>query len=162
MLLPSIGLTWAIFCSNDAMLTSGTMITVPEICAGSSSSISRSSAMMEAYSVPCAPATSASTGPGLRAVDDDHRDAGAGVAPGRHFNGARDLLPARRRYGPDGHGWMTVASRGPLPERRRGRQDRQSQATDKRQGFHRSSLMAGLSAGAEDCSFCRAPVATGR
>ena len=65
MLLPSTGLMWAIFCSNDARFTSGTMITVPESCAGSSSAISFSSATIEAYSVPWAPATSASTRPGL-------------------------------------------------------------------------------------------------
>ncbi len=64
MLLPSTGFTCGTFCSKDARLTSGTMTTVPEICAGSSFSISFSSAMIEAYSVPCAPATSASTGPG--------------------------------------------------------------------------------------------------
>jgi hypothetical protein len=31
MLLPSTGFRWATFCSNDAMFTSGTMMTVPEI-----------------------------------------------------------------------------------------------------------------------------------
>src|SRR5580765_1236272 len=65
MLLPSTGFTCGTFCSNDAMLSSGTIMTVPETCAGSSIWITFSSAIMEAYSVPCAPETSASTGPGL-------------------------------------------------------------------------------------------------
>ena len=47
------------------MLISGTMITVPEISAGFSMPINFSSAMIEVYSVPCEPATSASTGPGF-------------------------------------------------------------------------------------------------
>ena len=37
---------------------------VPDNAAGSSRSITRSNAMIDEYSVPCAPATSASTGPG--------------------------------------------------------------------------------------------------
>ena len=41
------------------------MITVPVSCVASISAISFSSAMIEAYSVPCAPASSASTGPAL-------------------------------------------------------------------------------------------------
>ena len=41
------------------------MIIVPEISAGFSRPMSFSSAMIEVYSVPCAPATSASTGPGF-------------------------------------------------------------------------------------------------
>jgi hypothetical protein len=41
------------------------MITVPEISAGLSKPIIFSSAMIEVYSVPCEPATSASTGPGF-------------------------------------------------------------------------------------------------
>ncbi len=64
MLLPSTGLTCGTFCSKDGVLTSGTRMTVPDTSAGSSVSISRSIAMIEAYSVPCAPATRASTGPG--------------------------------------------------------------------------------------------------
>src|SRR5438067_8502289 len=47
------------------MLISGTMMTVPEISVGFSIPINFSSAMIEVYSVPCAPATSASTGPGF-------------------------------------------------------------------------------------------------
>src|ERR1043166_1176650 len=45
------------------MLMRGTMMTVPEISAGFSMPINFSSAMIDVYSVPCAPATSASTGP---------------------------------------------------------------------------------------------------
>ena len=63
MLLPSTGFTCGTFCSNDAMFTNGTTMTVPEISAGLSSCISFSSAMMDAYSVPCAPATRARVGP---------------------------------------------------------------------------------------------------
>ena len=65
MLLPSIGFTCAIFCSKDATLTRGTRMTEPEICAGSSNWMRRSTARMDEYSVPCAPATIASTGPGF-------------------------------------------------------------------------------------------------
>ena len=42
------------------MLISGTMITVPEISAGFSVAINFSSAIIEVYSVPCAPATKVS------------------------------------------------------------------------------------------------------
>src|SRR5262245_37273175 len=65
MLLLSIGLTWTTFWSNEARFTSGTRITEPDSGCGSSCSISLSTAMIEAYSVPCEPATTASTGPGL-------------------------------------------------------------------------------------------------
>src|SRR5438874_693127 len=64
MLLLSIGFTCAIFCWNEFTFTSGTMMTVPASCDGSRSAITRSSAMIDAYSVPCAPETSARTGPG--------------------------------------------------------------------------------------------------
>ena len=65
MLFPSTGLTCAIFCSKEGTLTSGTRITVPDTTAGSICWMSRSTAMIEAYSVPCAPETIARTGPGL-------------------------------------------------------------------------------------------------
>src|ERR1043166_7106311 len=65
MLLSSTGFTCGTFCSKEAIFTSGSMITVPEICAGSKLPIKPSRAMMEAYSVPCAPETNASVGPGL-------------------------------------------------------------------------------------------------
>jgi len=50
-------------------LTSGTRITVPDSVVGSiagrgSAPINISTARMDAYSVPCAPLTTASTGPG--------------------------------------------------------------------------------------------------
>jgi hypothetical protein len=64
MLLLSVGLTCATFCSNDGTLINGTRITVPLTVFGSSCWISRSTAMIEAYSVPCAPDTMARTGPG--------------------------------------------------------------------------------------------------
>src|SRR6266851_8161529 len=47
------------------MLMSGTRMTVPVTCAGSRAAMSFSIAMMETYSVPCAPETSARTLPGL-------------------------------------------------------------------------------------------------
>ena len=64
MFLPSTGFTWTTFWSKEARFTSGMRITVPETCAGSSAPMSRSTAMIEAYSVPWAPDTIASTGPG--------------------------------------------------------------------------------------------------
>src|SRR5437773_3964198 len=65
MLLLSTGLTCGTTRSNDGTLTSGTRISVPESCAGSTASMSFSTAMIDAYSVPCAPDTIASAGPGL-------------------------------------------------------------------------------------------------
>src|SRR5262249_51763688 len=65
MLLPSTGLTCGTFCSKEGVLISGTRMTVPEISAGSRRPINSSIAMMDAYSVPCAPATSARTSPGF-------------------------------------------------------------------------------------------------
>jgi len=47
------------------MFTSGIRITVPEIFVASKVEMSRSTAMMEAYSVPCEPETMASVGPGF-------------------------------------------------------------------------------------------------
>ena len=64
MLLPSTGLTCTTFWSNEARFTSGTRITVPDSSAGSMRPISFSTAMIEAYSVPWAPETTASTLPG--------------------------------------------------------------------------------------------------
>src|SRR5438094_418481 len=65
MLLLSTGFTCGTFFSNELTLRRGTMITVPESADGSIRSITFSSAMIDAYSVPCAPETSASTGPGF-------------------------------------------------------------------------------------------------
>src|SRR3982074_3615835 len=65
MLLLSTGLTCGTFCWKEGMLTRGTRITVPEICVGSRLPMRPSRAMMEAYSVPWAPETRASVGPGL-------------------------------------------------------------------------------------------------
>jgi hypothetical protein len=67
--LLSTGLTCGVIFSNEFTLTRGTRISVPDSVAGStaggSAAISISTAMIEAYSVPCAPDTTASTGPGL-------------------------------------------------------------------------------------------------
>src|SRR5207302_8159512 len=65
MLLLSMGLTCGTFCSTDWILMSWTRMTMPVTCAGSRASISFSMAMMETYSVPWAPETSARTLPGL-------------------------------------------------------------------------------------------------
>src|SRR6476661_8956964 len=65
MLFPSTGLTCGTFPSNEATLTSGTRITVPERMAGSIAETSLETATTDAYSVPCAPDTSARTGPGF-------------------------------------------------------------------------------------------------
>ena len=72
MFLPSVGLRCGTTFWNDGTFTSGRMITVPVSCFASISPISFSSAMIDAYSVPCAPASSASTGPGFGAMR--HRD----------------------------------------------------------------------------------------
>ena len=52
-------------CSNDATLINGTTITLPASDLGSMRSMMRVSATMLVYSVPCAPETIATTGPGL-------------------------------------------------------------------------------------------------
>ncbi len=65
MFLPSIGFRCGTIRSNDGTLTSGTRISVPESCAGSTAPMSRSTATIDAYSVPCEPDTTASTGPGF-------------------------------------------------------------------------------------------------
>src|SRR3954451_22467132 len=64
MLLLSVGLTCGTMRSNDGTLTIGTRMIVPERSAGLTASINCSTATIDAYSVPCAPATTASTGPG--------------------------------------------------------------------------------------------------
>src|SRR6266508_1175768 len=65
MLLLSTGFTWGTIRSNDATLINGTRIRVPDSCAGSTASINRSTATIDAYSVPWAPDAIASTGPGF-------------------------------------------------------------------------------------------------
>src|SRR6267142_853253 len=65
MLLLSVGLTWGTFCSKEAMLTSGTRMTMPVTWAGSSAAMSFSMAMMEVYSVPWAPEMRARVFPGF-------------------------------------------------------------------------------------------------
>src|SRR6267143_3265635 len=65
MLLLSTGLTWGTFCSKDWILMRGTRMTVPVTWAGSRAAMSFSMAMIETYSVPWAPETSARTLPGL-------------------------------------------------------------------------------------------------
>ena len=64
MFLPSTGLRCGTIFVNDGTFSSGTTISVPASCAASTAAGSCSSAMIDAYSVPCAPAMSASTGPG--------------------------------------------------------------------------------------------------
>jgi len=64
MLLASTGFTCGTTFSNDGTLTSGTSTSVPDRFAGSTAEISFSTAMIDAYSVPCDPATMASAGPG--------------------------------------------------------------------------------------------------
>ena len=64
MLLLSVGLTCGVMRSNDGTFTSGTRISVPDTSAGLTSSMSISTATIDAYSEPCAPDTTASTGPG--------------------------------------------------------------------------------------------------
>src|SRR5579863_6497698 len=82
------------------MLTSGTTITVPEISDGCRCWITRSSAMMDVYSVPCAPLTSAKTGPGfeprmtatgMRVPASD--PAGTSMDPLTFSPGAADAVP---------------------------------------------------------------------
>ena len=64
MLLLSVGFTCGVIRSNDGTLMSGSRISVPATSSGFTLSISISTAMIDAYSVPCAPDATASTGPG--------------------------------------------------------------------------------------------------
>ena len=68
----------------------------PRMRAGSSSGGSRWSAMIDVYSYPCVPATSASTGPAAAPLADRHRDAGARVDAVRHLDPAGRQLAGRR------------------------------------------------------------------
>src|SRR5438552_12179301 len=109
MLFRSTGLICGTFCSNDWILTRGTIMTVPEISAGLSRPINLSSAMIEAYSVPCAPETSASTGPGFAPWKTatgmlSPASLPAGIATGRHLDHAGRLLAACGGGGADGKG----------------------------------------------------------
>ena len=65
MLLLSVGLTCGTIFSNDGMFTIGMSTSVPESSRGLTLLIRRSTAMIDAYSVPWAPETTASTGPGF-------------------------------------------------------------------------------------------------
>src|SRR6185436_18655415 len=111
MLLPSIGLTWAIFCSKDGTLTSGTRMTVPRTACGSSSWISRSTATIEAYSVPCAPETTASTGPGFAPLTTATGIARAASAPAGTSIAPRPTVPRAAAAVPTRNGsWATSAA----------------------------------------------------
>ena len=111
MFLPSTGLRCGTTFTNDGTFSSGTMITVPDSCVASIVVISFSSAMIDAYSVPCAPASRASTGPAFApcatAIGIDSAaslPAGTSMDPGgglaaRGFGGSNgeDALIARPR-----------------------------------------------------------------
>src|SRR5581483_2944330 len=106
MLLLSTGLTCGTFCSNEARLTSGSRITVPETSAGSSVAISFSTAMIDAYSVPCEPETSASTGPGFAPLTTTtgmlaaaSTPAGTSRKPVAFWPGAADAVPTVKVFG---------------------------------------------------------------
>jgi hypothetical protein len=82
------------------MLTSGTRITVPLTAFASSCWTSRSTAMIDAYSVPCAPETMASTGPGFAplttatGIDSAASDpAGTSIAPRAACPRGADAVP---------------------------------------------------------------------
>ncbi len=65
MFFLSTGFRCGTFSSNEAGFTKGTMINAPDSAWGSAACASFCSAMIDAYSVPCAPAISASVGPGF-------------------------------------------------------------------------------------------------
>ena len=111
MLLPSTGFTCGTFCSNDAMFTRGTMMTVPEISAGLSSCISFSSAMMDAYSVPCRAGHQGESRPGHRAANYRNRDIRARVAPRRDFDESGNGLPGDCFRGSHSKRWLLCRGR---------------------------------------------------
>src|SRR5438046_9993623 len=75
------------------MLISGTRITVPVTCAGSRAAMSFSMAMMETYSVPWAPETSARTLPGLTPLTMTTGMLVAGSTPAGTSSGPGDFSP---------------------------------------------------------------------
>ena len=100
MFLPSTGLRCGTILANDGTLSSGTTITVPDSVDASTVAGSFSSAMIDAYSVPCAPASSASTGPGLAplttitGIDSAASlPAGTSMAPAAVWPGAALAVP---------------------------------------------------------------------
>src|SRR6266511_2458816 len=105
MLLPSMGLTCGTFCSKEATLTSGTRTTVPESVAGSSAWMSFVTATIDAYSVPCAPETSARTGPGFvprttaTAMDvPGSTPAGTSIVPKTFFPATAVAVPTEKTF----------------------------------------------------------------
>src|SRR5262249_38612830 len=116
MFLPSTGLTCGTFCSNDGVFSSGTRMTVPDTSAGSSRSMSFSTATIEAYSVPCAPATSASTGPGFVPVTTatgiaraGSEPAGTARTPVAFWPDAADAVPTAMEPGSGATAEQTIA-----------------------------------------------------
>ena len=80
------------------------MMTVPAISRAIESGDEPVRATIDAYSVPCEPATSARTGPGLAAVDHGDRNRQRGIAAGGDLDGAGGSLSPRRGGGADGEG----------------------------------------------------------
>ncbi len=102
MLLLSVGLTCGTIFSNDGMFTIGTRISVPDSPRGSTVPISRSTAMIDAYSRAVRARHDGEHRPRLRAVKDDDGNVVARVDAGRHLQHADRFLPARRGRGADG------------------------------------------------------------
>src|SRR2546430_15416489 len=109
------------------MLMSGTRMTVPVTCAGSRAAMSFSMAMMETYSVPCAPETSARTLPGLAPLTttmgmlvDASTPAGTSRAPA-------DFSPGAAEAGAEGEGGLGGTVGGATREKRRANKGRRKQ-----------------------------------
>ena len=124
MLLLSVGLTCGTIFSNDGTLTSGTRIRVPDTSAGLTASISISTAMIDAYSVPCAPDDHGQHGTRLCAVNDNDGDVVARVGAGRHLDRALRLLSARRgRRADRERGMRVLRGRGGRYRQKSGRRE---------------------------------------
>src|SRR6266853_2007982 len=124
MLLLSTGLTCGTFCSNDWMLMSGTRMTVPVTCAGSRLAMSFSMAMIETYSVPCAPETSARTLPGLAPLTMTtgmlvaaSTPAGTPRVPVDFSPGAAEAVPTRKAWANSGAGRKSKTEKTPRQRR---------------------------------------------
>ena len=74
MFLLSVGLRCGVMRSNDGTLTSGSRMSVPDTSAGLTASISRSTATIDAYSLPCEPDDDGQHRTRARAVNDGDRD----------------------------------------------------------------------------------------
>ena len=119
MFLPSTGFRCGTIRANDGTFRSGTMTSVPDSADASTAAGSFSSAMIEAYSVPCAPASSASTGPGLAPLTTITGIDSAASLPAATSMAPTAICPGAAVAVPTVNGACAAATRGLPHERHR-------------------------------------------